>query len=266
MSLGGFLKKVWGHPLAANLEVDHPDSVAVHHRIIQSKPLLKTVYLEWYREFLPADRATRPLGGPALEIGCGAGFLEEVIPGLVKSDVAPTPFADRVMDAEKLDFPDASLRAIFMVHVLHHIQSPAKFLAEARRCLKPGGRLVMVEPSNGFLQRFFARWLEHFEYFDDTIPEWENRTRERMTDANMAIPWVIFIRDRKRFEKTFPSLKILDIRYHTFLSYFISGGVGYRSFLPGFCLPLVRFIEMLSRPFGPALGTTMTVDLEKVEG
>ncbi len=263
MRLSSLPKKKWGHPLSKNLDVEHPDSIAVHHTIIKSKPLLKSVYLEWYGEFMAAEYATRHLDAPTLEIGCGAGFLEEVIPGLIKTDVVQTPFVHRVMDAEKLDFPDVSLRAIFMIHTLHHIHFPANFFAEALRCLKPGGRLVMVEPSNGFLLRFLAKWTDHFEYFDDKIEEWKNRSNERMIDANMAIPWVIFNRDRARFEREFAQLKILDIGYHTFLSYFISGGIGYRSFLPGFCLPMVRFIETLAKPFGPKLATMMTIDIEK---
>ena len=258
------IKKCWGHPLAQNINVDDANVVAIHREIINSKPLLRAVYLRWYREFLRAYEETEALDGEMLEIGCGASFLEEIIPRLVKTDVVATPCAQKVMNAMSLDLPDKSLRTIFMTHVLHHILYPAKFLSEAQRCLKPGGRLVMIEPSNNFLQRFLARWTDHFEYFDDTVEEWANRSSERMTDANMALPWVIFVRDQKRFQKEFPGLKIIGIRYHTYLSYFISGGVGYRSFLPAFLSPLVDLTEHLSKPFSNRLGTTMTIDIVKV--
>ena len=33
-----------------------------------------------------------------------------------------------------------------MVDVLHHVTSPELFFAEAVRCLKPGGRLLLIEP------------------------------------------------------------------------------------------------------------------------
>lgn len=45
-------------------------------------------------------------------------------------------------DAQDLPFPDASLDAIIMVSMLHHVEEPAKALAEARRVLRPDGRLA----------------------------------------------------------------------------------------------------------------------------
>jgi SAM-dependent methyltransferase len=262
--LSRLLKALWGHPLAKDLDVDDPQSIVLHHQIIQQKPLLKAAYLRWYREYFPAYQETKDLGGEVLELGSGSGFLEELIPELIKTDVVPTPLVPRAMNAMNLDFGDEELRAIFMTHVLHHVPSPAEFLEEAMRCLKPGGRLVMVEPSNGFFQRFLAKWLDHFEHYDDTITEWKNKNTERMTDANMALSWVIFVRDQERFKKEFPRLHIRSIRYHTFLSYAITGGFTYRAFLPSITLPLLQTLEFLTTPFMPWLGTMMTIDLEKI--
>jgi len=206
------MKKLWGHPLAQDLDVNEAAAVSTHRQIIFEKPLLKALYLAWYREYLCAYEQTKSLNGEVLELGSGASFLEDLMPELIKTDIVPTPFIHRVMDAMKLDFADESLRAIFMTHVFHHIPHPARFLAEAERCLKPGGRLVMVEPSNNFFQRFLAKWLEHFEYYDDTVTEWRNTSTDRMTEANMALSWVVFVRDRDRFEREFPNLEIRSIR------------------------------------------------------
>ena len=164
----------------------------------------------------------------------------------------------------ELDFADGELRAIFITHVLHHIPFPAKFLAEANRCLARNDRVVMVEPSNGFFQRFLTKVLDHCEYYDDQVEKWENSNDQRIADANMALPWVIFERDRAIMEKNFPSLKITKIRYHTFLSYVISGGLTYRAFLPTFCLPLIKGFEWLLKSLMPYLGTMMTIELEKI--
>lgn len=257
------LKRVLQHPLTRGIDVDAANSIEIHRRMIESKPLLYKHYLRWYRECCPAFEETRNLDGDVVEIGCGAGFLERMIPGLIKTDIAPNPFASRVVDAMKLDFPDESLKAVFVISVLHHIPLPGRFLHEAARCLKPGGRLVMLEPSNNFLQRLLTRYFEHYEYFDDTIKDWVNGGDGRMTNANMALPWVIFVRDRARFEREYPSLEIKAIRHHTFFSYIVTGGMTYRSFLPSFASPLIDFVETLARPFMAKIGTMMTIDVVK---
>jgi SAM-dependent methyltransferase len=52
-----------------------------------------------------------------------------------------------VGDAESLDLPDASLDAVFFGGVLHHIPQLDQVYAEAYRVLRPGGKLVAIEPN-----------------------------------------------------------------------------------------------------------------------
>lgn len=52
-----------------------------------------------------------------------------------------------VGDAEHLDLPDGSLDAVFFGGVLHHIPELDQVYAEACRVLKPGGKLVAIEPN-----------------------------------------------------------------------------------------------------------------------
>lgn len=54
-----------------------------------------------------------------------------------------------VGDAEHLELPDASLDAVFFGGVLHHIPLLDHVYAEALRVLKPGGKLVAIEPNRG---------------------------------------------------------------------------------------------------------------------
>lgn len=53
----------------------------------------------------------------------------------------------QVGDAEHLELPDASLDAVFFGGVLHHIPQLDAVYAEALRVLKPGGKLVAIEPN-----------------------------------------------------------------------------------------------------------------------
>ena len=99
-SKGSFLirtiKKFWALPAAANLDVNDPASVVIHHKIIRSKPLLKAVYRQWYEDYLKAFAATENAPWKIMEFGSGAGFLEELIPNLIKTDVASTPFYSQI--------------------------------------------------------------------------------------------------------------------------------------------------------------------------
>jgi len=265
-AVGKIVKKMWQHPLVCQLDVDAAHAIEAHRRMIEAKPLLRRHYVRWYRECLPAYEATKNMPGLVVEIGSGGGFLDQFIPELVKTDVVPTANCERVLDAMHMDFEDGEVKNLFLIGAFHHIPVPTKFLQEAQRCLRVGGRLVMIEPTNNPFQRFLAKHLDHYEHYDDKIPEWIDTTWTRMSGANLSLAWVIFFRDRDRFAREFPTLRLKRVRYHTFLSYILSGGMSYRSFLPGFAGPVVDLVEALSAPFMKHLATAMTLDLVKTEG
>jgi SAM-dependent methyltransferase len=45
-----------------------------------------------------------------------------------------------------LRFADASLGGVLAILVLQHLPHPAAFIAEIRRCLRPGGHLLITAP------------------------------------------------------------------------------------------------------------------------
>lgn len=47
-------------------------------------------------------------------------------------------------DAQRLPFDDGSFDAVTMISMLHHVEDRAAALAEARRILRPGGRLALM--------------------------------------------------------------------------------------------------------------------------
>jgi SAM-dependent methyltransferase len=60
------------------------------------------------------------------------------------ADLAPKQ-AERVLDIEAIALPDASVDMVIASHVLEHVDD-RKALAEIRRVLRPGGRLLAMVP------------------------------------------------------------------------------------------------------------------------
>lgn len=240
------------HPLTRGLALDDPATTALRRRIVREKPFLRRLYLDWYRAL--AHAVPRPVGehDMALELGSGGGFLAEtgLIPGLITSDVMPVPGVDRVIDARRLPMPDASLRAIVMVDVLHHIAEPRIFLREASRCVRSGGVMTMIEPWVTPWSRLVYRCLHH-EPFRPEAPSWEFPPAGALSGANGALPWILFARDRAKFHREFPGWRDgpESIRPMMPVRYLLSGGVSMRSLMPGWSYPLWAAIEGAARPF-----------------
>src|SRR5271167_3052888 len=90
------LKKWLAHPLTRGIPVDDPQTTHLRRRIIQEKPFLRSIYLEWYEQVakeLPPGREG------VLELGAGAGFLRQFVRGLIASDVFMCPEIDIVLEA-----------------------------------------------------------------------------------------------------------------------------------------------------------------------
>jgi len=251
------------NPLTVGLDIDSTESISAFMHTVAGNPLLQAIYGRRYREFLPAVEATRSLNLPYVEIGAGPSRLEQWIPDIIKTDVVAHSNVDRVVDAENLPFADGSLAGIFLTNVLHHLPDPAKFLSEAQRALAPGGRLVLIEPSSSWWQRFVTNLGSPYEYNDEKVSAWTNEVTGRLTHANNSLPWIIFVRDRSRFDKLFPQLKIRSIAPHTVFEFYLSGGFNYRPFLPSFLFRLVPLIESLARPLRRWMGVEITIDIER---
>ncbi len=132
----------------------------------------------WYRtlhaNLLAAlQRRPGPAGSVLLDAGCGTGGLlrrmSESGPDRLRLGIdveaaaaqmarakAGVPIAVASIDA--LPFTDASLGVIVSADVLYHRRvDPAAALGEARRCLMPGGVLVVNVPAYHWLTSFHDR-------------------------------------------------------------------------------------------------------------
>ncbi len=210
--------------------MDDPATTELRNQIIRSKPFLKCIYDEWYSTLtkeLPAG------DGRVLELGSGAGYCERFIPGLITSEIFPCTRAKVVVDAQQIPFADGSLRAIVLTDVLHHLPQVERFFAEASRCLRKGGKILMIEP----WVTPWSRWVYtrlHHEPFRPEAEDWSFASTGPLSGSNSAMPWIVFVRDRRRFESLSPELSIERIRPFMPFRYLVSGGVGMRSLMPGF--------------------------------
>jgi SAM-dependent methyltransferase len=108
--------------------------------------------------YFAAERETlaRPDVRRILEIGCGNGwnmsrfaqngrvaFGLDAVPERVALATAHGPAL--LADGLRLPVGDGCLDMVYVQHVLHHIGDPTRALAEARRVLRPGGVLFLVE-------------------------------------------------------------------------------------------------------------------------
>jgi SAM-dependent methyltransferase len=238
--------KSWlAHPLTRELELDDPLTTQLRRQIIQSKPALREIYREWYEEIA---RSLPPGDEPVLEVGSGAGFLHHFIPGLITSEIFPSPEAQVVLDASSLPFADGVFRAIVLVDVLHHIPRPRDFFSQAARCVKVGGALVMIEPwVSAWSKVIYGKF--HHEPFRPEAAQWEFPQGGPLSGANGALPWILFLRDRNQFEMEFPCWEIQLIRPGLPFRYLASGGVSMRSFLPAAGFDLLRWLENCLQPW-----------------
>lgn len=117
-----------------------------HREAWRRNAALRTCYARWYREV--RDSLPPRERGPWIELGSGPGFAREFIPDLMLTDIVQAPWHDGRASAECLPFADASVGALVLFDVLHHVAAPATFFAEATRVLVPGGRTCCASRSS----------------------------------------------------------------------------------------------------------------------
>jgi demethylmenaquinone methyltransferase/2-methoxy-6-polyprenyl-1,4-benzoquinol methylase len=132
-----------------------------------------------WRRFAVRQGMVRP-GDRVLDVACGTGDLTEAFAASDAGEVVgcdftremlevartkarrlPAPISSKVRyeegDAQNLAFPDASFDVVSIAFGIRNVERPARAIAEFRRVLKPGGRLIVLE----FDRPAFApiRWM-----------------------------------------------------------------------------------------------------------
>ncbi len=187
--------------------------------------------------------------------------FKEIIPDVITSDILPVTTVDMSFDALHMPIEDNSIDAFFMVYTFHHIKNSNRFFYEIHRCLRKGGRFLMIEPTNNLWGSFVLQHIHHEHY--DPMAEWEMEGNSPMSSPNSALAWIVFKGDSSRFEREFCYLTDRSIRYHKPFSYLVSGGVTASQFLPTFMYAFVKLVEFILSPLHPWIDMYSKIELEK---
>src|SRR5262249_9984780 len=97
------------------------------------------------------------------DLGSGAGGCHD---GVVGVDGVAYDAVHVVCNLDRLPFRTGSLAGIVSVAVLEHVAEPERLVAEMKRALKPGGRLLCYAP---FIQGYHASPDDYRRYTRDGL-------------------------------------------------------------------------------------------------
>ena len=191
-----------------------------NHTRVLTKPFLRQLYGEWYEYFI--EEMERLPEGMKIELGSGSGFFKKIMPSIISTDSQPFPTNDLTFSPSTMPFNSDSVSGIFMIDTFSKIKDTQAFLTEAQRVLKPGGKMIMVEPATSIWGRVAHRLFNHKSF--DRSGTWSNTLSASQKRVNSALPYIVFERDRSRFQNEFPALSLKNMTYHTPFRYFVGGG------------------------------------------
>lgn len=202
--------------------------------------------------------------GSVLDVGCGAQPYRKLLPanvsytGIDTAD-AQSHFGYTVPDTlyfqgDTWPVVSGSIDTVIATETLEHVAHPEKFLAEAKRVLKPDGWLVLTVP-------FAARWhyIPH-DYWRFT----PSGLSQVMANAGLNAP-IVYARGN---EITVACYKVMALMLMLLLGKWPARTIHVAACLTGvlllpllFCLTIVGQISLRSRGGNDCLGYTAIVSL-----
>lgn len=254
-------------PRLREVDLQGFDRIALHAEILAGKPLIQQVFKAFYAQAVKLDEDFfGQTSGARIELGAGTSLFKEVYPDVISTDLQPAPHLDAVIDAQNMALETRSVRVLFGINCFHHFPDPCRFFEEMLRVVKPNGGCVIIDPYFGMLARFLFKHLFSSEGYDRHAPSWgycvDKATQESL--PNQALSYVVFFRDRERFNGLFPGLEIVATGiFPNYMRYLLSGGLNFRQLVPSFLAPSLVPLETMMSPLKKLLGLHHYVVLRK---
>ena len=252
-------------PLLDGMDVDGKSRLELHQVMLKKKRMLNDVFTSWHHLFRDISNQFLTGNGIEVELGAGVSPMRDSYPEVLATDIVEAPNLDRIINAEKMDLQTETVKVVYGQNCFHHFPHPDQFFKELDRVLVPGGGAILLEPYYGPFASFLYKRLFKTEGFDKNFPDWNTPATGPMNGANQALSYIIFIRDRARFEKENPSLKIVHQRFAgNYLRYLLSGGLNFRQLLPDIFSKPIGLLEKTISPFNKWISLHHIIVIKKV--
>ena len=152
---------------------------------------------EWERRRALLLGELRP-GDRVLDLGCGAGRFVAALRE-AGADAVGVELAEGALERARRNVPGADLRLldpggsvplghgevdlVWCSEVLEHVPDTIALLTEARRVLKPGGRLLVTVPDHGRFKRTLIALARHEAHYDPLGQHLRFYTRRSLAGA-----------------------------------------------------------------------------------
>jgi SAM-dependent methyltransferase len=227
------------------------------------KPVLRKIYRKFYE--LISKQIDNKLTGKIVEVGSGIGNLKSIVPQAICTDLFDNPWIDQVENAYKLTFKKDSISNLILFDVFHHLEYPACALAEFKRVLAKGGRIIIFEPAVSLLgilvygifhqEPLALRKKILWEVPTDFDP---SKTIYYAAQSNASR---IFF--KRKYKKYLGDWKVITRKRLSSAAYVCSGGYSKPQLYPDFLLPVINFIDRLLSIIPFLFATRLLIVLEK---
>lgn len=236
-----------------------------HNRMAwERKPLLRTIYLDFYTQILASLRKDIP--GDVVELGSGIGNFKSVYPKAITTDIFPNPWIDRVENAYHLSFHDGTVSNLVLFDVFHHLQYPGQACEEIKRVLVPKGRVIIFEPYISLLGLIVYGLVHHEPIALSRKISWiptDSANFEENYYAAQGNATRLFGIGSPYKDEIEKEWRLISKKKFSALSYILSGGFSKPALYPPSLLRVVRSIEYIFNLFPLLFATRMLIVLEK---